>query len=138
MGFKREIATRGDYRRGFLTEGSEHYRREFQDLTPAIDRVKRIRDAHETATKVSNPNEWQHLGSVPMVLLTDWLQKNKHTMDQWARNDGGNWPLKMENLDKDQGVKARFLKFFFSRDHSKLHNLHTTTKRESSQILVPR
>lgn len=125
----------GDYLRGFRTEDGEHYRTERQNLAPAMKRVQEIRHLHDQATRSSNPNEWQHVGSIPMTVLIDWLTANRFTMDQWARNDGS-VPGK-QYPESRSGVKDKFLAYFLSRDFSKLHNRHTTTRRESSQFVVP-
>lgn len=135
MARERLIAAAGDYRRSFLTQDGAHYRREHQELGPAMKRVQNIRDMHDYATKSSNPNEWRHVGSIPMTVLIDWLTENRFTMDQWARNDGC-VPGKTYPQSRS-GVKDKFLAYFMSRDFSKLHNAHMTTKRGSSQIVVP-
>tara|TARA_R110002020_G_scaffold42958_2_gene125294 strand:- start:4530 stop:4976 length:447 start_codon:yes stop_codon:yes gene_type:complete len=131
----------GDYARGIVTQGGEHYRVERQDLAPTIQHVEKIRGMHDLATKGTNPNGWQHIGSVPEVVLIDWLNKHGYKMDEFARNDGGTRcapgadPVAHAALDG--GVRSKFLRYFLSRDFSKLHNQHVTTKRESSQIVVP-
>lgn len=112
---------------------------EKQELSHAIKHVSRIRQLHDLATRASNPNGWMHIGSIPEVVLIDWLNKHNYTMDMFARNDGGEY-----NRDgdpqfhlKDSGVKSEFLRYFLSREFSKLHNQHVTTKRETSRIVVP-
>lgn len=135
MGKRRLLKASGDYVRGFQTEDGVHYRTESQNLDPAIRRVRDIRHMHEGSTRASNPNGWQHVGSVPTTVLIDWLNTHGYTIDQWARNDGGN-PYKTDMVNGG-GVKDKFLKYFMSRDFCKLHNNHVTTKRESSQIVVP-
>ena len=123
MADRRFVKGAGDYLRSFSTEGGANYRVESQNLNGAIKHVEKIRHMHEHATKASNPNEWRHLGSIPIVVITDWLTRNKYTFDQFARDE--------------DNCKKKFLKYFMSRDFSKLHNGHVTTKRESSQIVVP-
>ena len=131
----RPIGRAGDYTRSFVSEDGVHKRRETQDLDHTIRHVRLIRDKHSLATRSSNPNEWRHRGSIPMTVLIDWLGKNNYTIDQWARNDGG-IPGRSYPFSKT-GVKDKFLAYFLSRDFAKLHNEHVTTKRESSQIVVP-
>lgn len=95
-----------------------------QDIGKTIKHVRQIRDMHSQSTKRSNPNEWRHVGSVPIAIIVDWCKRNNYTFSEWARN-----------VDKS---KDKFMKYFLSRDFSKLHNLHVTTKRESSQFVVPK
>ena len=104
-------------------EQGKTYTGHHQDIDPVIAHVRKVRDMHAYATKQSNPNGWKHLGSVPISIIVDWCKLNNTTFSDWARN-----------VD---GAKDRFLKYFMSRDFSKLHNQHVTTKRESSSIIVP-
>jgi hypothetical protein len=141
MATERFIKGAADYGRSFVSEDGVHYRREHQNLDASIEHVRKIRDKHDYATRQSNPNGWQHIGSVPQVVLIDWLNKHGYTMDEFARNDGGTRcaagmdPVAHATLDG--GVRSEFLRYFLSRDFSKLHNQHVTTKRESSVITVP-
>ena len=123
----------GDYARSFSTESGLHFRRETQELGPAMARVKRIREAQEH--RGTGKHDRRYVGSVPFVVLSDWCNKNRYTMDQWARNDGG-IPGMMYPESKS-GVKDKFMAYFLSRDFSKLHTQHVTTKRETSQFVVP-
>jgi len=135
MAKERFLKRVGDYARSFVSQDGSFFRREHQNIAPAIKRVQEIRDMHSYATKASNPNEWRHVGSIPMTMLIDWLTDNHFTMDQWARNDGG-IPGKQYPNSKS-GVKDKFLKHFLSRDYSKLHNVHVTTVNKSSTIVMP-
>jgi hypothetical protein len=132
---ERFVKGAGDYTRTFFSRNGKHYRREHQDIGPAIRRVEEIRDLHSFATKASNPGEWRHVGSVPITMILDWLNKNGFTYDQWARNDGG---IRGKRYPESRsGVRDKFLAYFLTRDFAKLHNAHITTKRATSQILVP-
>ena len=138
-GRRKALQGSGDIARAFQSEDNKNFRIESQDLRPVAKHVEKIRHMHEHSTRASNPNEWMHIGSVPQVVLIDWLNKHNYTMDMFARNDGGDY-----NRDgdaqfhlKDPGVKSQFLRYFLSRDFSKLHNQHVTTKKESSQIFMP-
>lgn len=142
MTIERYIGRAGhDYARSFITQDGKHYRREHQNIDLSIQRVERFRAIEDLATKQSNPNEWTHIGTIPKVVLTAWLNKNNYTPHQWAINEGGTrCPLGNDPIDhqmRDPGVKSQFLRYFLSRDFSKLHNMHVTTKRKSSQIVVP-
>jgi hypothetical protein len=123
MASRRFVKGAGDYLRTFSSEDNKHYRVESQDFAPAIKHVEHIRAMHETSTKASNPNEWRHVGSVPITLVVDWCNRNGYTFDQFARDE--------------DNCKKKFLKYFQSREFSKLHNSHVTTKKGSSQIMVP-
>jgi len=66
----------------------------------------------------------QYIGSVPVVLLQDWLTKHGYTLDQFARREGT--------------IRQEFMKFFLSRDFSKLHVQHSTTRvGTGNRIVVP-
>ena len=118
------LSTSKDYGVSFSVEDGTEYVGTHQNIDPVIDHVKKVRDMHSHATAASNPNEWRHVGSVPMSMIVDWVHKSPYTFAQWARNE--------------DGAKDKFLKYFLSRDFSKLHNQHVTTKRESSQITMPK
>lgn len=114
----------GDYSRGFVTQDGNHYRTEHQDLDPAMRRVERIRHAQELVKKENNPMGRQYIGSVPVVLLQDWLTKHGYTLDQFARREGT--------------IRQEFMKYFLSRDFSKLHVQHSTTRvGTGNRIVVP-
>jgi hypothetical protein len=102
------------------------------DMEPHIKAVRQIRDMHATATKQSNTGEWQHVGRVPMEVIHGWLKANKFTMHQWAINEGG---IKgVQYPDSKSGVKDKFMAYFLSREYSKLHNTHVTTRKKSSMV----
>ena len=123
----------GDYVRGFKPEDGAHYRTEHQDLGPAIRRSQLIREAEER--NGTGDNDRRYVGSVPMVVVTDWLNKNGYLWEEWARNEGG-IPGMMYPESKT-GVKNKFMAYFMTREFSKLHTQHTTTRKASSRIIVP-
>jgi hypothetical protein len=123
MGSKRVTGGAGDYLRSFSTEDGNHYRGFHQNFDPAIRRVEMIREARARLTKANNPYDRQYIGSVPVTLILDWCAKNGFTYDQFARREGD--------------IRQRFMRYYLSRDFSKLHTQHTTTRRESSRIVVP-
>lgn len=138
--FKRLVKAAGDYVRGFATEDGAHYRREHQELGPAMRRVQLIQEAEERSQR-ANPMGRHFIGSIPATMLTKWLRERGYTMDQWARNEGGTRcppgadPVAHATLDG--GVKSEFLRWFLSRDNAKLHTQHVTTKRGRATILMP-
>lgn len=129
----------GDYLRTFGSEDGKHYRGEHQDLGPAMARSKLIRESQ--AQNGTGQHDRQYIGSIPMTVLIDWLNKRGLTMADWAINAGGTrCPVGVDPLQHcrtDNGVKSEFLRYFLSREYSKLHTQHTTTRRESSSIVVP-
>jgi hypothetical protein len=137
----RLIGTSGDYARGFVTQHGKHFRKEVQNIAPAMKRVKDIAELQSYATKASNPNEWGYIGSIPKTILIDWLNSHGYSMEEWARNEGGTRCVAgadpMAHATLDGGVRSRFLRYFLSRDFSRLHTQHVTTKQESSTIAVP-
>jgi hypothetical protein len=127
MSANRPTRVVGDYRRGFQTQDGVHYRTESQDLGPAIKRVEILKQAEAARGKTKTDRRF--VGSVPSVIIMDWCRKNHYTLDQWARNDGGIKGLMYP--ESKSGVKDQFMAFFLSRDFSKLHTQHVTTKREN-------
>ena len=119
----RPLSVAGDLVVTHAEQDGKIYTGHHQNIEPTIKHVKKIRYMHSFATKQSNPNGWRHLGSVPISIIVDWCARNKYSFHQWATNA--------------DGAKDKFLKYFMSRDFSKLHNQHVTTKKESSQIWMP-
>jgi len=123
MGSRRRTGGAGDYSRSFSVEDGNFYRGFHQDLAPAIRRTELIREAQSRRSRASNPTDRQYIGSVPQTVLIDWLNARGYTIDQFARREGT--------------IREEFMRYFLSRDFSKLHTQHTTTRRESSRIVVP-
>lgn len=117
------ISVGGDSATTYSEEDGKRYIGQHQEIQPTIDHVKHLRDVFATATKASNPNGWKHVGSVPISIIVDWCNRNKYTFDQWARDE--------------DNAKKKFMKYFMSREFSKLHNQHVTTKEERSSIWMP-
>ena len=117
----------GDYHRTLQFEDDKVYRHHRQDLAPAIKRTAQIRELQERRenhTKENNPSGRQYIGSVPVVVLHDWLQNHGYTADQFARKEGT--------------IRQEFMKYFLSRDFSKLHTQHSTTRvGTGNRIVVP-
>ena len=123
--------------KSFGSEDGVHYRHYKQDFGPAMEHRKYLDEKVNGAPKSGNKNGWRHHGVVPTALVLDWLSKNGYTIDQWARNDGGRPDANPDNYHKDPGIKSQFMRYFFTREFSKLHNHHITTKRESTSHAVP-
>lgn len=123
----------GDYLRTFSTEDGKHYRGETQELAPTMRRVELIKELQDR--RGTGKYDRRYIGSIPKVLLIDWLNKHGYKIDEFVRNEGGD-PYKT-NPHTGGGVKDKFLKYYLSRDFAKLHTQHATTRRESGQIVVP-
>lgn len=133
----RPLGKNGDITRSFASEDGAHYRHSKQELDGAIKHVEHLRHKVNEAPRSGNKGGWAHAGSIPFTVLVDWLNKNGYTIDQWARNEGGDGNATVHNYKTDRGVKAQFLRYFLSRDYAKLHNMHVTTKRESVVHTIP-
>lgn len=129
----------GDYVRTVSIEDGNVFRSEHQELGPAMRRAQLLEQANRA--EGGGLMGRRYIGSVPQVVLTDWLKSKGYTFDQWARNEGGSrCPRGMDpvaHATLDGGVRSEFLRYFLSRDFSKLHTQHTTTRREMSSIVVP-
>ena len=106
--------------RGFKTEDGKHYKTTHADFSNVMDHVKYMDQAVNEST-VMKKKGYQHVGTIPMVLLEDWLIKHGYTMHQFAINEGGD--KNKTNPHGGSGVKDQFLKYFLSRDFNKLHNM---------------
>lgn len=124
-------------KKSFASEDGAHYRHWKQDLAPAVKHAEFLRHKVNEAPTAGNASGWFHAGCIPFSVLLDWLHKNNVTMEQWARNEGGNGKATVHNFKTDPGVKSRFLRYFLSRDYAKMHSMHVTTKRESTMHVVP-
>jgi hypothetical protein len=121
---KRVTGGAGDYLRSFSTEDGKHYRGFHQNFDPAIRRVEAIREARANLSKANNPYDRRYIGSVPVTLILDWCAKNGCTYDQFARKEGD--------------LRQRFTRYYLSRDFSKLHTQHSTTRvGTGNRIVVP-
>lgn len=108
----------GEYCRSFATEDGKHYRVETQNMKPVLDHVKYLHDKVNSAPKRNNKGQWAYAGSIPTAVLTDWLRKNRYTMDQYARNE--------------DGAKDKFKRYLQAEMPAFL-----APKKKSSQILLP-
>ena len=93
------------------------------DMDPHIKAVQRRREINQLSTRASNPNGHEHVARIPIPEMIRWGNANGYSFHQI-----------MANAD---GAKDKFLKHFLSRDFSKLHNEHVTTKKERSTVTVP-
>ena len=84
----------------------EHYRKVSEDLTPHVDRAASL-------AKLKPGKEYRYEGSVPRIVIDDWLRKNGKTWRDWA-------------IDKE--IKAKFL-LYFRTEYSKMA---ASTYRERS------
>jgi hypothetical protein len=85
----------------------EHYRHFREDLDPHVERVKQI------AKNSPLGKDFRYEGSVPRIVIDDWLRKQDKNWNDWAT---------------DAELKAKFLAWF-KNDYSKLA---ASTHRERS------
>ena len=105
---------------GFKTEDGEHYKTTHADFSGIIDHVKHMNETvNESAT--ARRKGYQHIGTIPLPLLEQWLIEHGYTMHEFAINAGGE--KNKTNPHGGGGVKDKFLKYFLSRDFAKLHNV---------------
>ena len=123
----RPLPSSGDIKKTFASEDGRHYRGMRQDIDPIVKHVKEQDEWINGASKGTNRNNWRYGGTIPMSILVDWLQKNGYRFDEFTR----------ARRDDIYGPKYKFLQYFKTREFAKLHTDHVTTKRESSQIVVP-
>jgi len=124
MSSKRKTGGAGDYARSFSSEDGVHYRGHHQELGPAMRRVEQIRELQALQNKQNNPTGRTYIGSVPVTVLQDWLAKHNYTWEQWGRKEGT--------------IRQEFMKYFLSREFSKLHVQHSTTRvGTGNRIIVP-
>lgn len=125
MADHRFLDSTGNVLKTFATEDGKNYRHYRQDMDPIIKRVDKIRRQQNE----SGRSDWYHAGSIPQTLLLDWLNKHGYEWRDFMTNAGGDPRHFARN---GPGVRDKFLTYFYSRDFSKLHNQHVTTKRSDS------
>lgn len=86
-------------------------------MKPVLDHVKFLDDKVNSAPRAGNRNDMRYVGSIPTLVLTDWLKNNGYTMDQWARD--------VDNC------KQKFISFLQSDMPAFM-----AKKKKSSQILL--
>ena len=129
MSKERLLKDYGNTVTGFMTEDGKHYKTVHSDFSDVIDHVSNMREKVNEAPRATNRNGYKHIGTVPLPILEKWLQDHNYSMHEFAINAGGE---KGKTDIGGPGVKDKFLKFFLSRDFSKLHNQHVTTRAESN------
>ncbi len=72
----------------------EHVRHLREDINPHIKRVEQL-----AKLQIENKSEYQYLGSVPRIMIDDWL-----------RSQGKNW----NDYVTDKDLKAKFMAWFKS------------------------
>ena len=98
--------------RHYEAEKLTHVRHFREDLQPHIDRVERISKLNGHTSK----SEYQYLGSIPRIMIDDWLRK-----------EGKNW----NDYATDKELKAKFMSWFKS-DCQKLMAEHYQERRLSA------
>lgn len=133
---KRAFSSHGGYAATLSEEDGQLYQGYHQDMKPIIRHVERMRDVQAAATRSSNKNGWHHMGTTTWPQIKHWCNMTGHTINQWSTNAGG------KNMEpgedpvswayRDKGVKAQFLRWFYSREHSKLHNAGVGSRKVES------
>jgi len=126
------LFNRNGLKKTFISEGGNNYRHFSQDMDPVMDRVKYLNEKVNGATRAENRSGYQYLGSVPVTMITDWLEKHNYTLNDFAINAGGQ---KGKTDPTGPGVKDKFMKYFLSRDFAKLHTTHATNKVSDRGII---
>lgn len=119
MSDERLIKNHGNLWTGFKTEDNKHYKTTHADFSGIIKHVEDM-DERVNENAAMKAKGYQHVGTIPMALLEDWLIKHNYTMHEFAINAGGE--KNKTNPHGGGGVKDKFLKYFLSRDFNKLHN----------------
>lgn len=135
MATQRALPGSMDVQRMFVDDGEGNfYRREYQDGDAILRHAAHLRQKVNEAPKAGNGLGLHHEGTVPIAMVINWCRVHGYTMDQWARNEGR---TPGRHWKKGTGVKDEFMRYFKTREFSKLHSSHVTTKTASSQIVVP-
>ena len=117
MAKTRLIKKVGEYQRGVVSEDGVHYRRERQEMDPVIEHVKFLSEKVNQAPKSGNRNDMHYVGSLPLTVLIDWCNKQRITMDQYARS---------------RGLRKKFIKYVTAHFPKFM-----AAKKKPSQILMP-
>lgn len=130
------LSNHGDYGVTFNIEDGKAYIGQHQDMKGLEQFATQMRHAAEQGGNQGGALKGQYLGSISPAVLVSWLRKHGYNMNHFSTNAGGE--RYGRNPDPflyrtDPGVKSQFLRYYFSRDFSKLHNMHTTTRPEGRQ-----
>ena len=82
-------------------EDGKVYRGVRQFIEPVIEHVDRQNELVN-----SSSGGWRYAGSVPMVMIVEWLRNNGYTM---------------EDFGKDENVKKKFLAYWQGNEFNKFH-----------------
>lgn len=105
------------------------------NMDPMVKGASQLRELNALAKKKAGGLNLRHEARIPMPMITDWCIKHGFTFDQWASNAGGNKDDGSEGFyQRDPGVKSLFMRWFKSREFSKLHHGHVTNKRERNWV----
>ena len=87
MADHRPVGFSGDVRRVLHAEDGVAYRGFHQDHAGIKRHVEFLDHKVNGAPTRGNPNRWAYAGSIPMVLLMDWLKARAIPFDVYARNE---------------------------------------------------
>lgn len=90
------VANEGGLQRTLLRQHDggvlTHYRHLREDIAPHINRVERF-----SKLQIENKSEYQYLGSIPRIMIDDWLRKQEKNWNDYAT---------------DKELKAKFMVWF--------------------------
>ena len=132
MAKERSLGGWGGTRKSFISEDGKHYRKYSTNMDPIMDRVAYLNEKVNGASRVTNKQGYHYMGSVPITFITDWLNKHGYTFHDFAINAGGE---KGRTDPNGPGVKDKFMKYFMSRDFSKLHTHHVSSKQSDNGFI---
>lgn len=134
------LANHGDYGVTYNIEDGKAYIGQHQDMKGLEKHATKMRHAMESGHWNPNSITGQYVGSISPAVLVSWLRKHNYTMNDFAVNAGGNRLNRNPDpfaYKRDPGVRSQFLRYYLSRDFSKLHTHHTTTRPENQRIWLP-
>lgn len=116
----------------FLSEDGRHFNATRTDMDPIMDRVAYLNEKVNGASRATNKQGYNYVGSVPRTMIDAWLKEHGYTWHDLAINAGGE---KGKTTPGGPGVKDKFMGWFLHRDRSKLHTKHITSKQSDTGLI---
>ena len=105
--------------RQYEAEKVTHYRHLKEDIDPHIKRVEDISKANSH----TNKSEYQYLGSVPRIMIDDWLRKQGKTWNEYAT---------------DKELKAKFMVWFKTECQKLQAKTYQERRLSVNRVTAPR
>lgn len=134
------LSNHGDYGVTFNVEDGKAFIGYHFDSAGIEKHCRQMTHAMQAGGKTPGGMNGQYIGSIPPALLATWLRKHGFTMHHFAINAGGERLSRNPDpyaYKKDPGVRSQFLRYYLSRDFSKMHTHHVTTRVEHQKIWLP-